>query len=222
MNASSHSFDRLARIYRPLEYGAFGRDLERARFCFLKKLRGCQTILVLGEGDGRCLEQLVRTAPDAHIDCLDLSPAMLARAAARLPAEARARVTFRQADLLTAVLPDKNYDAVVTLFFLDCFTAEQTADIVHRIAASLRPGARWLWADFILPPHGLARLRARVWLAALYAFFHWQTTLTARMLPPAEELIGAAGFAREAEQVFQWGLVRSVVFSQPGSDTCSS
>jgi ubiquinone/menaquinone biosynthesis C-methylase UbiE len=216
------SFDRLARIYRPLEYGAFGRDLERARFCFLEKLRVCRGILVLGEGDGRCLEQLVRAAPDAHIDCLDLSPAMLARAESSLPAEARARVTFRQADLLIATLPGKNYDAVITLFFLDCFTAEQTADIVHRIAASLQPGARWLWADFTLPPRGLARLRARVWLAVLYAFFRWQTTLSARALPPAEELIAAAGFAREAEQVFQWGLVRSVVFSQPGSDTCSS
>jgi ubiquinone/menaquinone biosynthesis C-methylase UbiE len=217
-----HSFDRLARIYRPLEYGAFGRDLERARFCFLKKLRDCHAILVLGEGDGRCLEQLVRAAPDAQVDCLDFSPAMLARAEARLPADARARVTFRPADLLTAVLPDKNYDAVVTLFFLDCFTAEQTTEIVHRIAASLRPGARWLWADFALPPRGPARLRARLWLAVLYAFFRWQTTLSARVLPPAEELIAAAGFAREAEQVFQWGLVRSVVFSQPGSDTRSS
>jgi ubiquinone/menaquinone biosynthesis C-methylase UbiE len=212
------SFDRLARIYRPLEYGAFGHDLERARFCFLEKLRDCRDILVLGEGDGRCLKKLVRAAPDAHIDCLDLSPAMLARAEARLPAEARTRVTFRQADLLNAILPDKTYDAVVTLFFLDCFTAEQTADIVHRIAASLRPGARWLWADFVLPPRGLARLRARVWLAVLYAFFQWQTTLSARVLPPAEELIAAEGFVREAEQIFQWGLVRSVIFSQPGSD----
>jgi ubiquinone/menaquinone biosynthesis C-methylase UbiE len=216
------SFDRLARIYRSLEYGAFGRDLERARFCFLEKLRGCRTILVLGEGDGRCLKRLVRAAPNAHIDCLDLSPAMLARAEARLPAESRARVTFRQADLLTATLPEKNYDAVVTLFFLDCFTSEQTADIVHRIAASLRPGARWLWADFALPSRGLARLRAQVWLTVLYAFFRWQTTLSARVLPPAEELITAAGFARETEQAFQWGLLRSVAFSQPGSETCSS
>jgi ubiquinone/menaquinone biosynthesis C-methylase UbiE len=192
--------------------------LERARFCFLESLRDCRSVLVLGEGDGRCLEQLVRAAPDAHLDCLDLSPAMLARAETRLPAEARARVTFRQADLLTTALPDKNYDAVVTLFFLDCFTSEQTADIVHRIAASLRPGARWLWADFVLPPRGLARLRARIWLAVLYAFFHWQTTLSARVLPPAEELISAEGFAREAEQLFQWGLVRSVVFSQPAID----
>lgn len=219
---SSRSFDRLAGIYRALEYLAFGRDLERARFCFLEKLRACRHILVLGEGDGRCLARLIRAAPAARIDCLDLSPAMLAQAAARLPPEARERVTFRCADLLAAELPPARYDAVVTLFFLDCFTPEQTADIVRRIAASLQPGASWLWADFTLPPHGLARLRARAWLALLYTFFRWQTGLPARMLPPAEELIAAAGFACRDRREFQRGLVRSAFFSQPGSDTCSS
>ena len=219
---SPRNFDRLARVYRMLEYLAFGHDLERARFCFLEKLRGCREILVLGEGDGRCLERLVRIATAARIDCLDFSPAMLARAARRLPDEARPRVAFRQADLLVADLPTGRYDAVVTLFFLDCFTPEQTADIVRRVAASLQPGARWLWADFTLPPHGLARLRARVWVAILYAFFRWETGLPARVLPPADELILAAGFRREAEQGFQWGLLRSAVFSQPGSATPSS
>ncbi|HZP61132.1 MAG TPA: methyltransferase domain-containing protein [Opitutaceae bacterium] len=216
------NFDRLARFYRPLEYLAFGRDLERARFCFLEKLRDCRDVLVLGEGDGRCLAKLVRHAGTARIDCLDFSPAMLERAAARLPTEARARVRFRCADLLTAELPAAQYDAVLTLFFLDCFTPAQAEDIVRRVTASLRPGARWLWADFSLPASGLARLRARFWLAAMYAFFHWQTRLAARKLPPAEELILAAGFRREAEQTFQCGFIRSAVFSQPGSGVRSS
>ena len=216
------NFDRLARIYRGLEYLAFGRDLERARFCFLEKLRDCRDILVLGEGDGRCLQRLVRIATAARIDCLDFSPAMLARAAARLPAEARPRVAFRRADVLTAELPAAQYDAVITLFFLDCFTPEQTASIVRRVGASLRPGARWLWADFSLPPRGLARWRARLWLAAMYAFFRWETGLSARALPPAEELILAAGGRRENERTFQGGFVRSAVFSHPGSGTRSS
>ena len=212
--STARNFDRLAPIYRVLEYGAFGRDLERARFCFLEKLRDCRAILVLGEGDGRCLEQLVRVAPGAHIDCLDLSQAMLARAEARLPVEARARVAFRQADLLTTALPEKNYDAVITLFFLDCFTAEQTADIVHRIAASLRPGARWLWADFAQPRRGWNRWRARASLRVLYAFFRWQTGLAARALPPAEEILDRAGFAREADREFQGGFVRSALYRE--------
>jgi SAM-dependent methyltransferase len=219
---SPRSFDRLAGIYRALEYLAFGRDLERARFCFLEKLRACRHILVLGEGDGRCLAQLIHAAPAARVDCLDLSPAMLARAAARLPTEARGRVTFRCADLLAAELPPGHYDAVVTLFFLDCFTPEQAADIVRRVTASLQPRACWLWADFALPPRGVARLRAQIWLAVLYTFFRWQTGLPARMLPPAEEFIATAGFACRDRREFQCGLLCSAFFSQPGSGTCSS
>ncbi len=78
------NFDRLARIYRALEFLAFGGALERARFCFLDRLGGCDDILVLGEGDGRCLERLVGLAPHARIRCVDSSPAMLAVAAARV------------------------------------------------------------------------------------------------------------------------------------------
>jgi ubiquinone/menaquinone biosynthesis C-methylase UbiE len=98
---SPRNFDRLAGIYRALEYIAFGRDLERARFFHLDRLSESRSILVLGEGDGRCLERLVSAAPKARIDCLDFSPAMLACAARRIvDHEAVQRVTFRQADLL--------------------------------------------------------------------------------------------------------------------------
>ena len=210
---AASGFDRLAGVYRGLEFLAFGRDLERARFCLLDRLQGCREILVLGEGDGRCLAQLVRAAPEARIRCVDLSGAMLARAAARLqdPA-ARSRVAFEQADALSVPLPADRYDAVVTLFFLDCFPAGEVAALVERLRTSLRPGALWLWADFAQPARGWRRWPARAALRLLYAFFRWQTGLTARVLPPAEETIQRAGFAREAEREFQGGFVRCVLF----------
>lgn len=212
------SFDRLARPYRLLEYLAFGRDLERARFTHLPRLRDCRSILVLGEGDGRCLEQLVTAAPAARVDCLDLSPAMLDRAAARLAGRAAAtRVSFRQADLLAVDLPAAHYDAVVTCFFLDCFTATQAEAVMTRIRGSLRPGALWLWADFAVPPAGPARWRAQLWLALLYAFFRQATGLPVRALPPVEPLLAAAGWEPVAELSLQHGLVRSAVFREaPG------
>lgn len=217
------SFDRLAGVYRALEYLAFGRDLERARFGLLGRLRDCEAILVLGEGDGRCLAQLVRAAPRARIHCVDASAAMLARAAARAQgAGAAERVTFQCADIFQAELPPGAYDAAVTLFFLDCFSPEQTGEIVRRVQRSLRPGAGWLFADFVLPPRGLARLRARLWLRGLYLFFRWQTGLRTRALPPAEEILRAAGFRPEAVRDYQWGLVRSTFMSQPGSRLFSS
>ena len=209
------SFDRLAQNYRALEFVAFGRDLERARFRHLERLRHCRRILVLGEGDGRCLARLVRIAPEAHIHCLDISAGMLARAAARLAGTPAAdRVTFEQADILADGPLPTGFDAVTTFFFLDCFTAEQAAGIVARVQAALRPEALWLFTDFALPARGFARLRARAWLATLYAFFRWQTGLPARELPPSEHLIEQAGFVLEAAEELQNGLLRSVVFQR--------
>jgi ubiquinone/menaquinone biosynthesis C-methylase UbiE len=208
------NFDRLAGGYRALEFLAFGRDLERARTAYVDRLAGCRDILVLGEGDGRYLARLVQVAPAARIHCVDASAAMLARASARLSGTAaRDRVTFEHTDAFSLRLAPERYDAVVTLFFLDCFPADQVAVLIDRVKTGLRPDARWAWADFAVPPRGWARWRAQATLPLLYAFFRWQTGLAARELPPAEEMLQGAGFRREAACEFQGGLLRSALFS---------
>jgi len=212
MRDAAPSFDSLARWYRALEFLAFGRDLERARFCFIGRLRACRSILVLGEGDGRFLELLVGEAPGAAIHCVDSSGAMLALASARVPA---GRMTFERADALSLEPAPSRYDAVVTLFFLDCFRASQVEDLVRRVCSGLGPGAVWLWADFSIPGRGPARWRAKAWVAILYAFFRFCTGLPARELPPVEETLARAGLRREAFRDFQWGLVRSAAYSAP-------
>jgi len=159
MNRSLGGFDGLASAYVWLERLAFGRDLESARFSHLDHLQGCHRVLVLGEGDGRFLAQLVRRFPAMRIECLDASSAMLAKAEGRLSAEDRARVNFRQEDALLAQFGKDEYDAVVTLFFLDCFSAEEVAGLIGRIRTALRDDARWLWADFALPHRGWRRWR---------------------------------------------------------------
>ncbi|MDB6167860.1 MAG: SAM-dependent methlyltransferase [Verrucomicrobia bacterium] len=211
--AAAANFDPLARVYRALEIVAFGGDLERARFCLLPRLAGCRSILILGEGDGRCAERLLTVAPSARIHCVDSSPAMIAQAKARVAGKGGGeRVTFECADVLGREFPVAGHDAVVTLFFLDCFEPEQAEAVVGRIAAALQPGARWLFADFVRPEKGLARLRARLWLAVLYAFFRWQTGLRVRALPPSEMLIEKAGFEGIAAATFQHGLLRTRLF----------
>jgi cyclopropane fatty-acyl-phospholipid synthase-like methyltransferase len=214
MNRPLGSFDRLASAYVWLERLAFGRDLENARFCHLDQLRGCQRVLVLGEGDGRFLARLVRQFPAMRIECMDASSAMLARAKGRLNAEDRARVNFRQEDALLAEFGTDKYDAVVTLFFLDCFSAEEVAGLIGRIQVALHDNARWLWADFALPERGWRRWRAQLWLRGLYFFFRNQTAMTARQLPPSEELLRASGFMLSAEESFQAGLLRSAVWKR--------
>ncbi|HVU16077.1 MAG TPA: methyltransferase domain-containing protein [Candidatus Didemnitutus sp.] len=208
------SFDRLAQIYRVLEFLAFGGDLERARFRHLAELRDCRSILIAGEGDGRCLQQLLSAAPQARITCVDISAGMIARARERIAADsgARERVEFIQADIREWAPPAGPFDAIVTLFVLDCFDPAECEAIVARWVRVLAPVGWWLWADFVEPASGWRRWRARIWLRVLYTFFRWQTGLDVRALPPAETIIRDQAFEEAADISLQHGLIRSVAF----------
>ena len=216
----ARGFDRLARPYRILEFLAFGRDLERARFRYLDELRGCRRILILGEGDGRFLGRLLKSVDSARVHCVDSSAAMIALAASRAARSGAAdRVVFERADVLGVRLQPAAYDAVVTLFFLDCFTPGEAAAIIAKVRPTMAPGARWLFSDFAVPGDGFPRWRARFWLALLYRFFEWTTGLSARELPPSEELLAASGLRRSALTTLQGGLLRAVVFDSPNPDS---
>jgi SAM-dependent methyltransferase len=217
MNRAPRGFDRLARWYRTLEYVAFGRDLERARFEFLGELAGRADILLLGEGDGRCAERVAALAPRARIRCVDSSPAMISRASRRLSAAgALGRVSFERADLRGYSPGPGAFDAVASFFVLDCFDAGTVASIIARVSSALRPGSPWLFADFVLPERGLARARARAWLALLYGFFRWETGLRVSALPPSEAILREAGWRPSRRLELQCGLVRSAVYTLAG------
>jgi len=209
---NTRGYDQLARPYRLIEFLAYGRALERARFHHFERLRDRRHLLLLGDGDGRGLALACRLAPHARITSLDFSPGMIDRARRRLVPVDLNRVTFLCGDALTAEFPAATYDAVTTLFFLDCFSDEQVRGFIARVRPALTPNALWLHADFAVPPRGWSRLRARGWLALMFSFFRWQTGLATRALPPSENLLRAAGFNRIAHTEWQGGFIESSVF----------
>lgn len=206
------NFGRLARVYRGLEFAAFGRTLEQVRYCFLPELRSARSILILGEGDGRFVARLCIVAPQARIECIDASPTMIEVATQRLPSEARNRVTFQLSDIRSLSLLPARYDAVVTLFVLDCFTDAELPLLVERVSAALTPDAVWLFGDFAVPRFGFARWRAQVWLWTLYSFFQWQTGLQVRKLPDMERALCRGGWNCCAERRFEVGLLRAALY----------
>ena len=206
-------FDSVARVYRVLEHVAFGRTLQRARVAHIDRLRHCTDILILGDGDGRFLSALMTAAPTARVHCIDASPAMLALADARLSAADRARVTFECTDARTVDLGTRTFDAIVTMFFLDCFVDEDVQMMVAASSPRLRPGGVWLFADFAIPPRGLARLHARLVVGALYKFFRWRTGLVGCALPASPAILEAAGLRPVAVSTFRAGLIESAVYA---------
>lgn len=196
------SFDFVAPFYRRLETLVFGEQLQAARCAFVRQIGDPQRALVVGDGDGRFLAELLRTRPALKVDYLDSSAHMLELARARAGSE---RVRFLHADVREAVLPDGHYDLVVTHFFLDCFTEGSLREVVQILSAAASDGAVWLVADFRDNQRWLGRLL----LAAMHFFFRLIAGIEARRLIDYQPLLQAVGFRLTNETLSPNALVRS-------------
>lgn len=210
------SFDLLAPHYRWLEWLSAGEKLQRCRVAFLDELPSPAAVLIYGEGNGRFLAELCRRFPTAEVTVVDASARMLSLAQQRLWRAGLddARVRFIHADALAWAPPAAAFDLIVTCFFLDCFDAGQLQRLMPAIAAGAKPQARWLLADFQTAGTGWQRLRSRLILALLYAFFRRATGLTAHELVDPAPLLAAAGFLRTAHQEHDHGLLHSSVWAR--------
>jgi SAM-dependent methyltransferase len=201
---------KLARFYRWIEYAAYGRALETRRFAFLPRLASARRILILGEGDGRALARLLAIAPGAHIDVVEISPEMIGLAKQR--GSYPDRVSFHCADARAVEWPAASYDAILTMFFLDCFVEADARELILRLARALAPDGIWLISEFALPERGWRRLHAQVWIRTMYLFFRVATGLVAGRLPPIEKLMQEAGMRRVEREEARAGLMVSEVW----------
>ncbi|HEX5229562.1 MAG TPA: class I SAM-dependent methyltransferase [Bryobacteraceae bacterium] len=204
--------DPLASSYRWLEYAAFGRSLERARFDYLPLAAGARRILILGEGDGRFLARLLLCNPNAHVAVVESSSRMIGLARARVPIDDRRRVDFHHIDAAAEPLPRRPFDLAVSHFFLDILTPPQAQFVIDNANAQLCPGAHWLLSEFQIPPGVMRSVHARLWLSAMYRFFAATTGLRASHLPPYRESLECLGWSEVAYCERKYGLIRSQVW----------
>jgi ubiquinone/menaquinone biosynthesis C-methylase UbiE len=206
------NFDRIAGSYRWLEYAAFGRALEHARFDFLSRAAEARCVLILGGGDGRFLAQLLCRNRRASVAVIETSARMIQLARERLPPAERSRVAFHQIDAVAGPWPDGPFDLSVSHFFLDCLDYRAAEAVILKMSALLTPGAVWLVSEFQEPPGPIRHLHARLWLGAMYRFFSMATGLRASRLPPYRELLTRRGLEEIEHGERRFGLIRSQVW----------
>ncbi len=232
LHSDAANFDRVARLYRPLEYLTLGRALERCRLHFLPDLSSRTHALVLGDGDGRFLAQLLRQNPLLYADAVDTSAAMLQILRTRYrPAQGRLRTHQLDALTFAATQPAIPYDLVVTHFFLDCLAQPQVDALTSRIAPNLAPDALWIVSDFRIPTGPLA-LPARLLVRSLYLAFRILTGLRVTALPDHEAALARAGLVRIAQDRSFAGILTTELWGKthrsptrpahPPATTCSS
>ncbi|MEP7365276.1 MAG: class I SAM-dependent methyltransferase [Acidobacteriota bacterium] len=206
--------DPLARVYRWVEYAAFGRALERCRFVHLGALAGARRVLVLGEGDGRFVARLLRENHGARVEVVESSGEMVRVARARVGEDAR--VVWHRMDAVRGPLPEGPFDAVVTHFFLDCFSGAEAAVVVREAARRLEAGGVWVISEFCDGGRGWRGIHARAWLWVMYRFFWLTTGLRVRRLPGWQGMLEEAGLRREKRQLWRWGLLTAEVWRKGG------
>ena len=199
------NFDRVASIYRWAEYISLGPLLPRTRVHVLNQLNNPRHALLLGDGDGRFLAQLLRRYPHCTALAVDTSAAMLTTLRHRC-AHAAPRLTTLQRSALEIDAPPPT-DLIVTHFLLDCFTQPEVDALTTHLASQLAPGALWLVSDFALPSSALLRPIARLYIASLYAAFRLLTGLRVRYLPDPQSSLARAGMRRIARHTLLFGLL---------------
>ena len=219
------SFDAIAPWYRALERIAFGSQLQRCRLACLGEIVAPRRALVVGEGNGRFLCELLRVHPGVEVDCLDASKRMLELARERIgeaSPDHAARVRFLHEDITSWIPPGDRYDLIVTHFVLDCFREAELAFIIKKLAGAATSDATWLLADFRIPGGGFARLRARVWLTVMYGFFRMTARIEANELIDSTPFIQAQDFALAARHQFKGAMLKSELWrrNSPGSAGC--
>jgi trans-aconitate methyltransferase len=210
MDTETPNFDPLAHVYRWMEYFSFGPMLERCRFRFLPRCSQARHALVLGDGDGRFTARLFAANSIVQVDAIDASTAMLAVLQGRVqcgcPGAASRLLTFH-ADLRRFLPTGKDYDLVVSHFFLDCLTDGEVSALVERLVPYLAEDAIWVVSEFSIPEKGWRRTIARRMVRFLYVAFSMLTRLQVKQLPDYSKAFRDHGFYRSESAEYLGGML---------------
>jgi SAM-dependent methyltransferase len=214
-------FNRLARLYRWMEFFSFGPWLWLTRRTFLDRLTCSQRALVLGDGDGRFTARLLRENSTVEVDAVDASGAML-DALRRRAASHADRVRVHLADIRDwkpAAFDAPGYDLIATHFFLDCLTTQEVRSVIANVRSAVSPSALWVVSEFAIPAGWRGRMVARPLVAGLYFCFGRLTGLTVRTLPDHASALRQGGFALLERRSRLGGLLIAELWSASPPDS---
>ena len=175
-------FDKLAQWYYFLETISFGNQLQQCRISQLTDLKEIKNVLILGDGNGRFLESLLKSNTSAKIESLDISKTMIGLC---------------------------KYDLVVTNFFLDCFNYSELTKLIEKISLGLKPEGKLIYGDFNVPNSIFKKTLTSLLLFGMYIFFRIFTRISANSLYDPTPLLIENKFILKNEKYYLWSFLKS-------------
>lgn len=195
-------YDRLAPVYDCLAVTFVGKQIQQAQLKWLSYLSDRKKLLILGGGTGWILPFIFQINPTLVIHYVDASARMIAKA------EQNAKGLLIQfINGTEANIPDQDYDAVLTHFYLDLFSDNQLPNLIDKIKMHACDNALWLVTDFE------AHTRMQQVKIRIMYFFSWLITrLKTQALPGWYNTMVQAGCIALKSYSVQNQFIHSVMF----------
>jgi SAM-dependent methyltransferase len=152
------SWDRQQQTYMPDREQRFATMLDVVQ---AMALRDDPAILDLAGGTGSISLRALRRLPRATTTLVDIDPVLLTIARASLDERTDIVPADLRDDTWTALLPRRDYDAVLTATALHWIDGERLRTLYREVHSVIRPGGVFINADHMTDP-GLLNLSQRV------------------------------------------------------------
>ncbi|AUD02865.1 class I SAM-dependent methyltransferase [Spirosoma pollinicola] len=205
------NFNWIAPVYDALAFMVFGHRLRRAQIIFLNRIPANASVLIVGGGAGWILEQVLLKCHPKKIVYLETSSQMVALAGGRMLRKSLTGfVDFRVGDD-TALVPDEQFDVIITSFVLDLFT-ETTLQtrFLPPLLNVLKPTGIWLVTDFVQPK--VSWQKALLWV--MIRFFRLTAGIEAKTLVNWQQGLRLAGLVQKERQRQVGGMVSAEVWTR--------
>jgi ubiquinone/menaquinone biosynthesis C-methylase UbiE len=168
-NNSAWFYDRLSGL-------VYGKALVNAQTWLLPFIPAGSTILIVGGGTGRILEEIGKTRSGLDITYVEIAANMMRLSKKKEPGNNT--VIFIN-EAIENVSPGKIFDVVITPFLFDNFTEQNLQKIFGHIHEALKPKGLWLNTDFQLT----GKWRQGILLKSMFLFFRLVCGIEAKKLP---------------------------------------
>lgn len=207
------NFDFIARHYNWIEKIIFRSDLEKFRCMNIELIKDAKSILLLGDGDGRFLEQVSKIGTEAKIVSVDSSAKMINLSQIKVK-PSHLNVEF-YCSKIENFKPSKSFnpDLIIAHFFLDCFTHDEALLILDRISQWASVDAKFIISDFSITKNmSFHRVYQKTLTSIMISFFCLFCGISARILPNIPKIMTSSGWNCLSQKRSKHGFINSWIW----------
>lgn len=199
----TNTYNGIAWFYDRLAKWIFKDAILASQRALLHNMPSNSTILWIGGGSGIAMEVLHMQSSNCSLDFVDASQKMLDLAKKQgQHLDSNLSSQFILGDVED--IPEKDYDVIITFYFLDLFKPKKQSWVFHQLNNKLKKGGIWLCADFLPPKKTTHKLLVHLMFGFLKVF----TRIESHRIEPIQPLFESGFLEKETHSFFD-GLLYS-------------